>query len=147
MAISDPNEFLRMNRAGLAAAWKTLYKEPMPKSVGDPILMLALAYRLQAGSRGHELSPAVVKRLQQAMTAPTRQRTRSAKTPRYERYLREWSGEMHIVETVPHGFKYRDQDYRSLSEVARKITGTRWSGPLFFGVKKRSPDGRATEAV
>src|SRR6478672_660329 len=135
MAISDPNEFLGMNRAGLAAAWKTLYKEPMPRSVGDPILRLALAYRLQAGSRGNDLSSAVLKRLQQSLTAPTRQRTRSAKTPRYERYLREWNGEMHIVETIPNGFRYRDQDYRSLSEVARKITGTRWSGPLFFGVR------------
>ena len=146
MAISDPKEFLGMNRAGLAAAWKTLYKEAMPKSVGDPILRLALAYRLQASSKGNDLSQTVLKRLQQSLTAPTR-RTRRAKTPRYERYLREWNGEMHIVETVPDGFRYRDQAYRSLSEVARKITGTRWSGPLFFGVKKRPSNTRTAEAA
>ena len=97
---------------------------------------LALAYRLQAATKGADLSPAVQKRLQQSLAAP-RGRGKAAPS-RYQRYLREWNGQMHVVEAVPQGFAYRDGVYRSLSEVARKITGTRWSGPLFFGVKKRT---------
>jgi hypothetical protein len=87
MAISDPNEFLGMNRARLTAAWKTFYKESMPKSLGDATLRLALAYRLQASTKGNNLSPAILKRLQQSLTTPSR-RTR-AQVPRYERYLPE----------------------------------------------------------
>jgi hypothetical protein len=69
MAISDPNDFLGMNRAGLAAAWTTLYKQPIPRSVGDATLRLALAYRLQASTKGNDLSPAMLKRLQQSLNA------------------------------------------------------------------------------
>ena len=146
MAISDPKDLLGMNRAGLAAAWKSLYKEPMPQSVGSATLRLALAYRLQAATKGNDLSPAILKRLQQGLTSPARKGQR-AQAPRYERYLREWNGQMHIVESVPTGYQYRDQVYRSLSEIARTITGTRWSGPLFFGARKRPTGARAGEAA
>ena len=143
MAIVDPNEFAGMNRAGLAAAWPTFYKEPLPRSFGDATLRLALAFRLQAASKGTDLSPAVQKRLQHSLTAP-RGRGKAA-PPRYQRYLREWNGQMHVVEAVPGGFSYCDVVYRSLSEVARKITGTRWSGPLFFGLKRRT--ARSTDTA
>jgi hypothetical protein len=53
------------------------------------------------------------------------------------RLVREWHGEVHQVTVLGHGVEYRGTTYRSLSEVARLITGTRWSGPLFFGVKKQ----------
>ena len=48
--------------------------------------------------------------------------------------IREWGNERHQVTVEVAGFIYRGQRYRSLSEIARRITGTRWSGPLFFGV-------------
>jgi DUF2924 family protein len=51
--------------------------------------------------------------------------------------LRRWRGVLHEVKVVEGGFHYRNQHYRSLSEIARLITGTRWSGPLFFGLKRR----------
>lgn len=145
MAISDPNEFLGMNRAGLTAAWAVFYKEPMPQRFGDATLRLALAYRVQAASKGADLSPAIQKRLQHSLAAP-RGRGKAA-PPRYQRYLREWNGEMHVVEVVAAGYSYRDAVYRSLSEVARKITGTRWSGPLFFGLKKRAAPARAQDVA
>jgi hypothetical protein len=49
--------------------------------------------------------------------------------------IREWKNERHQVTVEAAGFIYRGQRYRSLSEIARRITGTRWSGPVFFGVK------------
>jgi hypothetical protein len=52
------------------------------------------------------------------------------------RLLRMWRGEMHEVIATGNGYLYRGQIYSSLSKIAREITGTRWSGPLFFGVRK-----------
>jgi hypothetical protein len=53
------------------------------------------------------------------------------------RLLRQWQGQMHEVLVADEGFEYRGKRYDSLSEIARQITGTRWSGPLFFGLKSR----------
>ena len=52
------------------------------------------------------------------------------------RLIRQWRGETHEVAVTELGYEYRGAKYRSLSEVARKITGTRWSGPLFFGLNR-----------
>jgi hypothetical protein len=54
------------------------------------------------------------------------------------RLIREWHGEMHAVTTTEQGFNYAGKHYKSLSEVARFITGTRWSGPRFFGLEINS---------
>jgi hypothetical protein len=55
------------------------------------------------------------------------------------RLVREWSGRVHVV-TVGEDqiIRWDDREWRSLSEVARAITGTRWSGPAFFGLKKKA---------
>ena len=55
--------------------------------------------------------------------------------------IREWGNETHQVTVDAAGLVYRGQRYRSLSEIARRITGTRWSGPRFFGVRS-SNNGR-----
>jgi hypothetical protein len=52
---------------------------------------------------------------------------------------RTWRGMMHHVDVVEGGFEYRGERFGSLSEIARRITGTRWSGPLFFGLKDVNP--------
>ncbi|HEV2464484.1 MAG TPA: DUF2924 domain-containing protein, partial [Acidobacteriaceae bacterium] len=52
------------------------------------------------------------------------------------RLIRQWQGETHHVTVCDQGFEYNGQKYSSLSEIARLITGTRWSGPLFFGIKQ-----------
>ena len=52
------------------------------------------------------------------------------------RLLREWQGTTHEVRVLDAGFDYAGQTYKSLSAVARAITGTPWSGPLFFGIKR-----------
>ena len=55
---------------------------------------------------------------------------------------RTWRGETHVVSVLASGFAYRGQRYRSLSQIARRITGTRWNGPAFFGL--RSGNGGAS---
>jgi hypothetical protein len=51
------------------------------------------------------------------------------------RLIRQWDGQTHQVTVAEEGFEYKGERYKSLSEIARLITGTRWSGPLFFGLK------------
>ncbi len=53
------------------------------------------------------------------------------------RLVREWHGRTHIVEVLNKGFYFEGKAYRSLSEIARRITGSHWSGPRFFGLTKR----------
>lgn len=140
MAGTDLNALTGMNRDGLAAVWASLFKEPLPATLSLPLLRLALAYRQQATSKGADLSPAVSKRLEQCLADTTPRIGTVTKT--HQRYLREWNGELHVVDTTPDGYQYRDTTYRSLSEIARQITGTRWSGPLFFGLKQRATKTR-----
>lgn len=135
MAKTGLNALSGMNREGLATVWADLHKVPPPASLSIPLLRLALAYRLQVTTKGGDLSPVVVKRLEQCLTNTTPRVATLTKT--HQRYLREWKGTLHVVDTVPEGFQYQGATYRSLSEIARQITGTRWSGPLFFGLKQR----------
>jgi hypothetical protein len=74
-----------------------------------------------------------------AESASSRQPLRAVpvqKTPRGTVLIRDWQGVSHRVIVVDDAVVYREQRYRSLSEVARVITGARWSGPLFFGLKR-----------
>ena len=62
------------------------------------------------------------------------------------RLVRQWQGQVHVVTVEEKGYEYEGTPYQSLSQIAGLITGTRWSGPLFFGLKGKEPakssDGR-----
>lgn len=58
------------------------------------------------------------------------------------RLIREWQGETHEVMVLEDSFVWKGKAYSSLSRIARDITGTRWSGPAFFGLKDRGRSGR-----
>src|SRR5207253_2232691 len=74
--------------------------------------------------------------------------TGAANTPRRPelkpgtRLVREWQGRTYEVLVLDRGFSWQGTHYRSLSALARKITGTAWSGPLFFGLKPNRPANR-----
>ena len=102
-----------------------------PISAG--MLRLALAWEIQASVHGR-LSRATQQRLAQHGRGKTR--TSAAKPGM--RLVREWNGHVHVVTLGSDGVvHWNERQWRSLSEVAREITGTRWSGPAFFGLKKR----------
>jgi Protein of unknown function (DUF2924) len=61
------------------------------------------------------------------------------------RLVREWRDEVHLVNVQPNGYEYKGGRYKSLSQIARLITGTRWSGPLFFGIKSERTNPKAKE--
>jgi hypothetical protein len=107
-----------------------------------------LAYRIQEIAYGG-LKPAIRAELRRIAQALKRNPGSSELLirPRIKpgsRLLRQWRGETHEVFVTDSGYEHRGVRYRSLSEIARKVTGTRWSGPAFFGLKSATPAaGRA----
>ena len=135
--------------AELKDMWRT-YFGSAPPAYNRRYLESRLAYRLQELAYG-ELSEAARVRMTAILQAvgadelaspkakPKRKR-RKPDAVAGTRFVREWRGERHEVTVVADGFEYRGQRYRSLSVIARTITGTQWSGPAFFGLR----DGRAS---
>jgi hypothetical protein len=128
----------------LRQRWAALFgAEPSP-NFGRALLIRAIAYRLQEkASPG--LKPSTQRLLDRIADNPSKNAPRSIPQPRATAgtvLIRRWRGVSHRVTVLETDVIYRGRRYKSLSEVARAITGTRWSGPLFFGLK-----GRAKEAT
>ncbi|CAM3268948.1 Bacteriophage-related protein [Sphingomonas antarctica] len=122
-----------MSSVQLRDEWRALTRSPVPR-VSPKMLRLALAYELQAQAFGG-LSRATQQKLDQL----ARGMTRTAVARPGTRLVREWQGRAHIVTVGEDGvIRWDERDWRSLSEVARAITGTRWSGPAFFGLKSKA---------
>ncbi len=120
---------------------------PHPSGRARDLLLRALAYHIQERAGGG-LSKAALKRLthladpkgndgRPPRPAPPRLRPGT-------RLIREWGGAVHQVIVGEDGFDYRGARYASLSRIAREITGTRWSGPLFFGLRKAAQQEAST---
>ncbi len=147
-----PEELARLETLTLPqlkAKWVELYGKPL-KGARRGFLIRGIAYRLQERIYGG-LSAKTRRRLNQLAKQFARDPDhRPAVAPDLKpgcRLLREWRGHMHEVIVLEKGFRYRDQAYRTLSEIARLITGTRWSGPVFFGLKKVSSGEALAAAV
>jgi hypothetical protein len=121
----------RASRDRLAQHWQEYFGAPPPPRTSRSLLVRAVAYKMQERALGG-LSPATRQVLCGDEPAPGR-RTRSL--PPGTVLIREWHGVGHQVTIGADGVLYRGERYGSLSEVARLITGARWSGPRFFGVK------------
>ena len=127
----------KLDSATLEAQWRTLYGSAPPLRLSRGLLMGAVAYGLQEKALGG-LAPATRRRLMSADEEPAKQEAPARRELATGTILlREWHGVNHRVTVLEGGVEYRGQRYRSLSEVARTITGSRWSGPLFFGLKPR----------
>jgi hypothetical protein len=119
--------------------WRRLYGSPLPKKARRTFLIAAIAYRVQEQVLGG-LRPETLRLLNKVAEEARAGRKVEVK-PNADRQgtvlVREWHGVMHQVEILERGVRYQDRHYQSLSEVARLITGSHWSGPAFFGLKKR----------
>ncbi len=123
----------------LKAEWRGRLTTEPPSHASDEYMRSVLAYRIQEGS-GSKLSKARRRKLEGLAgafeTNPGYQPTSVTQIKPGVRLLREWNGETHEVAVLELGFEYRSTRYRSLSMIARVITGARWSGPRFFGLKR-----------
>ena len=135
---------------GLRALWETRYGGKAAAHLPRHLVFRVLAYRLQAEQLGDLGSDS--KRLLDRSDSPEDASRRAAVAARATKSLRpgtvlgrEWNGEMHRVAVLAEGFAWNGTTYPSLSKVAFAITGTRWNGPRFFGLRDRTAAAEETE--
>jgi hypothetical protein len=127
--MSDLAELMGLNRSALIQQWQKIFGDPAPGWIQENLLREAIGWQMQAAKSG-------------GLTATERRQLRSG-IPSYSsqvypgsRLIRVWQGETHQVTVLEDGYLYADKKWRSLSAIAKAITGTPWSGPVFFGLKK-----------
>jgi hypothetical protein len=124
-----------LDRAALLEQWRMAFGRDAPPRLSRVLMEKAIAYDLQAKVFGG--LPARTRRALRA-AAKADGRSRVNKLPsRGTRLVREWNGALHEVEVLEDGYLWRGARHRSLSAIARAITGTKWSGPRFFGLLAR----------
>jgi hypothetical protein len=128
--------------------WRALYGGDPPARLRRTLMIQALAYRLQEKALGG-LKPAT-RRLLRRIAGDARERRPITVEPNHRAkqgavLIREWHGTKHQVTVIKDGFMFSGKRFQSLSKIAFEITGTHWSGPLFFGLRKSAReqnDGR-----
>ncbi len=131
-------ELQALGAPALRTLWGETFGRPVPSRLRRDLLLRALAYHVQDQAEGG-LSKVVRRRLARLADAKggdNRARPPSPRPRPGTRLIREWRGEPHHVAVLDDGYEYRGTQYSSLSRIAREITGSRWSGPLFFGLRK-----------
>jgi len=125
-----------MSAVDRRAEWHRRTGTVAPAAFGSGLLARALAHDLQVKALGGGLTKAELKRLAQLNRKNGRVRDgETSGPPKPGTWLsRTWHGEVHQVVVLENGYEYRGSRYGSLSEIARLITGTQWSGPRFFGL-------------
>lgn len=125
----------------LRERWRELYGRSAPIHLRREFLVKAVAYQLQVRALGG-LKQETRRRLRAIAEALRQGKPDSfLAAPKIKpgtKLIRSWKGENHIVTALESGFAWKRKHYNSLSEIARTITGTRWNGLLFFGVKRRT---------
>ncbi len=118
-------------RKALAGRWRSAYGAPPAADISAPLMRKALAWEIQAKAFGGHKPKTLSLLKAKRGDAP---KTVSVGT----RLVRAWNGATYEVEVLESGYRWRGAIWTSLSAIAREITGTKWSGPRFFGLAKRS---------
>jgi hypothetical protein len=133
----------KMERRALQKLWGRLFLKPPNPALRREVLIPIIAYRLQELAFGSLKAAAERQLLAFAQAGSHGSKTAGGLTLRPKpgtRFVREWQGKLHEVSVLPDGYEYNSETYASLSEIARRITGTRWSGPAFFGLRSRKKE-------
>jgi hypothetical protein len=131
----------------LRGEWRRLHRMPPPMRLSRDLLLRGITYKLQERPRGG-LFKSIIRKLERlnldSEASDAQKPARPISLKAGTRLVREWRGVTHTVFVYADGIEWRGQRYRSLSWVARKITGARWSGPHFFGLRQRPLDSTST---
>ena len=125
----------------LRAEWRRLYRTLPPKRVARELLLLGVAWKVQEQSLGG--LGAAMKRTLAGLTETLERdgdvnRTRVVQLKPGAKLVREWHGKTHTVLVLDEGFEWRGKRWRSLTTIAKAISGAHWSGPRFFGLHRRA---------
>ena len=138
-----------MSAAQLRAEWSQVHGAPAPVAFSIELLARGIAWTLQEKAQGG-LSASAVRQLAEAARQITKQGRASEGTMTLRpgtRLARDWHGRTHHVLVLDDGYHYRERRYRSLTAIARDITGAAWSGPRFFGLNSGRTDREASDAA
>ena len=130
-----------LSYAELRGEWRRLYRSLPPKRVARELLLLGVAWKVQEQALGG--LGAALKRILAGLT-DTLERDGDVKRNRVvqlkpgAKLVREWHGKTHTVLVLDEGFEWRGKRWRSLTTIAKAISGAHWSGPRFFGLHRRS---------
>jgi Protein of unknown function (DUF2924) len=131
----------------LRAQWEGLFDRPAPP-YGRKMLEARIGYRLQElrfgglSERARRKLDALAEQLE-----PKGARRRNAGRPiAGTQLIRQWAATEHVVTVRQDDFEYNGRSYKSLSAIARTITGTRWNGPLFFGLRQNGKPSELSDA-
>jgi hypothetical protein len=138
-----------MDYAALRSEWRRLHRSPAPSRVARDLLVLGIAWKIQEQAYGG-LGAATKRRLAELAKTMERdgdvRRNRVARLKPGVKLVREWRGKTHTVIVAEDGFEWNGRTWRSLSSIARAMTGVHWSGPRFFGLTDNAAkaNGRGT---
>ncbi len=136
-----------MTPAQLRAKWRECWRRPAP-DIGPDLLRRGIAWKLQSRVYG-DLPGHVKRELERAADRLRRgEELLGSSRPSLKpgtRLVRSWQARVHHVLVLDDGYEYDGRRFTSLTQVATAITGTHWSGPNFFGLKKRKPLARGQQ--
>lgn len=137
-------------KARLRERYVELFGQEPPKSFGPDLLRRTVAFRIQEAAFGGVRTPTqrLLDRLVEAVLPhPAGKISVPRRTQAGTVLVRQWQGKSYRVTIMDSGFAYEGRIYASLSEIARLITGTRWNGPRFFGLRKEPALTKAAGAT
>lgn len=138
------DDLTKLSAAQLRAEWRRLHKGNVaPKGLGRDLITRAITWRKQERMEGG-VTPAIRRMLDRfanelVETGDIKLSAGLSLKPG-TRLVRQWHGKIYQVQVLDKGFEFEERHFSSLTQIARKITGTAWSGPRFFGLKASGDD-------
>jgi hypothetical protein len=126
------------SRKTLEAKWQAAFGRPLSRKTSRPLaahLLLCHAQDVACGGLSPEAAAYLAKLAPKGSGGVAAPPSKARRLKPGTRLVRSWRGQTYIVTVADPGFIFEDRPYRSLSVIAREITGTPWSGPAFFGLK------------
>ncbi|MEJ6596009.1 DUF2924 domain-containing protein [Parasphingorhabdus sp.] len=141
----DQKDLAQLTAAQLRAKWRKAHKgQIMPQGLGRDLATRAIVWRDQ--ERIHGGLPRSAQRELERLASQLEETgniepERGLKLKVGTRLVRQWHGQIYQVQILEDGFEFEHRQYRSLTQIAREITGAAWSGPRFFGLKAKPHAG------
>jgi len=130
-----------MDKRALLKIWSEVFQAPPHHTLRKELIVPILAYRLQEAIHGGLSNAARRKLVSLRRPSCTTQNSSvpsvSSEAPPSTKLVRTWGGETHEVIVTESGYLYRGELFKKLSPIAKRITGTQWSGPAFFGTRSK----------